>query len=82
MIHSVKTISRPEYEYTGSNQHGNRYKVKGYKDIRILTLSVLYDNDKDELWQFMTMCSSLGAAPTWSEVDKKQRMSIEMVAKN
>lgn len=82
MIHAIRTEIQRQYKYTGTNQHGDRYKIKGRKNIRVLTLSVEYDNDKEQIWGFMAMCSSLGIPPTWKEIDGKQRMSIEVVAKS
>ena len=82
MIHCTRTETQRQYEYTGTNQHGDRYKIKRRKNIRVLNLSVTYDNSKDQMWQLMTMCSSLDIPPTWNVIDGKQRMSIDIVAKS
>ena len=81
MIHFIKTEHKTEYERTGTNQYGDRYKIKCHKDVRILSLSVKYNSSNDEMWQLMAICSSLGVAPTWSTINDEQRMSIEVVAK-
>ena len=81
MIHSTRTESKREYEYTTTNQHGDRYKLKGYKNVRVLTLSTTYDDDKSQMWLLLSLCSSLDIPPIWSKVDGKQCMSVEVVAK-
>ena len=81
MIHSTRTETQRRYEYAGTNQHGDRYKIKGRKNVRVLTLSVTFDSESSEMWQFIALCSSLDIVPTWRTVDDEQRMSIDIVAK-
>jgi hypothetical protein len=54
--------------------------MKGWKNIRILRLSITHGNSSNEMFEFMALCSSLGIPPTWNEKDDKQQMSIEVVA--
>ena len=81
MIHSTRTETQRQYEYAGTNQHGDRYKIKERKNIRIVNLSITRDNSNNEMFEFMALCSSLDIPPTWKEIDGKQRMSIDVVAK-
>ena len=81
MIHSTRTETQRQYEYTGTNQHGNRYKIKGRKDIRVLNLSVLHNDSSNTMFEFMALCASLDIPPTWATIDGRQRMSIDIVAK-
>ncbi len=39
--------SLPQYEYTGSNQHGARYKKCEFKQIAIVTMSTDCNNTAD-----------------------------------
>lgn len=82
MIHNIRTETQRQYGYTGTNQHGDRYKILEHKNVRILNLSVTNNNDTRHMWEFMALCSSLGVPPTWKEKNGEQRMSIDIVAKN
>lgn len=39
MTWATRVVKRPIYEYTGTNQHGDRYKIEGWKEFRIAKLS-------------------------------------------
>lgn len=79
MIHTTFTVHKNKYEYAGTNQYGSRYKLDGQKAVKVLRLSVKYDSDKSQMWELLTLCSSLGVAPVWTEVDGKQCVFIEIV---
>ena len=81
MIHSTRIERQREFEYAGTNQHGDRYRIKEYKNTVVLNLFVKHSNTKEEVWELMAICSSLGVAPTWNVINDEQRMSIEVVAK-
>jgi hypothetical protein len=80
MTHNTRTITKREYEYAGSNQHGDRYKIKEYKSIRVLNLSVEFNSNTSDMWSLMAICHSLNVAPKWETIDGKQRMSVDVIA--
>ena len=81
MIHSIRTETQRQYEYTGTNQHGDRYKIKERKNIRVLNLSITREHNGNQMFEFMVLCSSLDIAPTWNTKNDEQHMSIDIVTK-
>ena len=81
MRHNKSLTHIPQYEYTGTNQHEDRYKRIEPKKINVLTLSVKYEDNKEQMWTLMAICNGLNIAPSWTvDNDNKQTMSIDIVA--
>ena len=70
----------PKYEYTGTNQHGDRYKKIESIVLPTLTLSVdVAGATTGDLKQLILLGSSLDIAPKY-DFDEPQSISIRLLS--
>ena len=70
----------PQYEYAGTNQHGDRYKKTASKQVKVAVLTAKYDDDTD-LRTLVLMSHTLGVPVHYEYESDPQTAYIEVVAK-
>lgn len=83
MLWSTKYLYLPEYEFTGTNQHGARYKKIDSKQVSIATLEADYNNAND-LKTLVLLSHSLNvpvhynfeSSKAWIEIISREAIGI------
>ena len=80
MIWETKYIYLPEYKFTSTNQHGDRFKRKGTKKVQVARMETDCTNILD--MQYLILLShSLNVPVHYNFNSKPQGAFIEVVAK-
>jgi len=80
MIYKTECKWIDEYEETGKNQHGTRYKKKfSSKRIMIVTLSTTFDIE-DDLARLVYLSDKLGVPIHWDSNANPQKAYIKLVS--
>lgn len=75
-----RNITLPEYEFTNTNQHGDRFKRKSYKHVSVVMLATDCTNIPD--MQTLILLSHHLNAPVHYDFDTDPHVAyIEIVAK-
>ena len=81
MQYETEFIYRPQYEWTSSNQHGNRFKKIGTKQIRVAKLSAKR-TDANDLTNLVLLSDRL-RVPIYYDFDADPQVAcIKIVAKD
>ncbi|MBE3145024.1 MAG: hypothetical protein IMZ61_14065 [Planctomycetes bacterium] len=69
-----------EYEETGRNQHGTRYKKKySSKRVKVVTMSTTFDDEHD-LARLVYLSDKLSAPIRWDSLSNPQKAYIKLVS--
>jgi hypothetical protein len=75
---SKRTTHRSIYQYTSTNQYGDRYKINGTKAITVATLEADID-DAHDLKTLILLSDHLNVPVRYDFNSKPQRAYIEVV---